>query len=280
MPSPTREPAAHLPLAALDQPEPRALAPLLLALGVARPCEELLVHALAGEPAVALGGDQRMQRVGADRGAPQRHAGRDQTLAVAGHQVGLVLPVQTDADRPRHDVLGRIRHGSHAPVVAAVHLRYAALPTRRYQTISVRPPLRSDPRYMRPGGAVIRKSSALRRRSGVEQSRRALPRRHVVPERPRPAHRWAAAARSGARPAWSATASSPCLTLALENPEPRLWAGLTSSIPRPDLGRCGRAPPALRASRGRFGAGRHTRAVGEMNDAKICWLSEHHHVPA
>ena len=75
-------------------------------------------------------------------------------------------------------------------------------------------------------------------------------------------------------------ASSPCLTLALENPEPRLWAELTSSIPRPDLGRCGRAPPALRASRGRFGAGRHTRAVGEDDDAKICWLSEHHHVPA
>ena len=98
------------------------------------------------------------------------------------------------------------------------------------QTISVRPPLRSDPRYMRPGGAVIRKSSALRRRSGSEQSRRALPRRHVVPDD--------LALRIDGRPLLDRApdlpgaprASSPCLTLALENPEPRLWAELTSSI--------------------------------------------------
>jgi hypothetical protein len=33
---------------------------------------------------VALGVDQGMQRVSADRGAPERHAGLDHALAVAG----------------------------------------------------------------------------------------------------------------------------------------------------------------------------------------------------
>ena len=41
---------------------------------------------LAQPPAVALRPDQRMERVGADRGAPERHSGGEQALAVARQQ--------------------------------------------------------------------------------------------------------------------------------------------------------------------------------------------------
>ena len=129
-----REPAAHAQFIVFEQPEPRALPPVGLLFRRARGAEiDLLVDAVAGHPIVSLCADQRMQPVGADGGAPERHAGLDEPLAIARDKPGRVISAQPGLDAPRTDFRS-IRHGSSAsrrPPPSCIHGNLGAAGRRR-----------------------------------------------------------------------------------------------------------------------------------------------------
>jgi len=104
------ESASHHPFLCFQHPVPRAAAPLVLSRGRARPEDELLTDPLSLQPAVALGVNERMQRVRTDRRAPERHASLDQAFAVAGNQIGLAQLVQAGTHGPLDNVPGRTCH--------------------------------------------------------------------------------------------------------------------------------------------------------------------------
>jgi hypothetical protein len=85
-------------------------------LGGHHPREKLDVKALAGDPAMSLGIDQRMERVGADRGTPDRQAGGGKTLAVTRHQLGLADALQAGAEDPGLNVAGSVQHAAMSTV--------------------------------------------------------------------------------------------------------------------------------------------------------------------
>jgi len=104
------ESASHHPFLCFQHPVPRAAAPLVLSRRRARPEDELLTHPLSGQPAVTLGVYERMQRVRADRGPPERYASFDQALAVAGHQIGLAQFIEAGTHGPLDNIPDGTRH--------------------------------------------------------------------------------------------------------------------------------------------------------------------------
>jgi hypothetical protein len=83
---------------------------------------ELRADALVDAPPMTLRVDQRMQRVGADGGAPERHAGRAEAIAVAHDEFRLVDSLQAGGHDPRGDVVGRTCHGPDTPLLSALSL--------------------------------------------------------------------------------------------------------------------------------------------------------------